>query len=287
MKVPGGREVGENPWRRVTADGWRLTRFRGIRHYAIAGGRRRAAGCFRFPHFQGAARGNPVGVVERRMTLPGIDAVGPGRKTGPIMKLLQTAFSAFTALVLSASAEPEEGFVSLFDGKTFDGWKVAEDKGAFKIEDGAIVAKGERSHCFYVGKVNDGKFENFELRADVMTKPNSNGGIFIHSEWQDEGWPAKGYEVQVNNTQSDWRKSGGLYAVVDNKEPFEDNTWMKYVIRVEGEKITVSVNGKELVNHTPEAGKSKLQKGGGAIALQAHDPKSTILYKNLRIKTLK
>jgi hypothetical protein len=135
--------------------------------------------------------------------------------------------------------------------------------------------------------VNGGKFENFELRADVMTKPGSNGGIFIHSEWQDEGWPAKGYEVQVNNTQSDWRKSGGLYAVVDNKEPFEDNTWMKYVIRVEGEKITVSVNGKELVNHTPEAGKSKLQKGGGAIALQAHDPNSTILYKNLRIRTLK
>lgn len=221
------------------------------------------------------------------MTLPGIDAVGPGRKTGRIMKLLQTAFSAFTALVLSASAEPEEGFVPLFDGKTFDGWKVAEDKGAFKIEDGAIVAKGDRSHCFYVGKVNGGKFENFELRADVMTKPGSNGGIFIHSEWQDEGWPAKGYEVQVNNTQSDWRKSGGLYAVVDNKEPFEDNTWMKYVIRVEGEKITVSVNGKELVNHTPEAGKSKLQKGGGAIALQAHDPNSTILYKNLRIRTLK
>jgi hypothetical protein len=221
------------------------------------------------------------------MTLRRIDASRSSRKTASIMKRIHTAFAACAALVLSASAEPEAGFVSLFDGKTLEGWKVAEDKGAFKIEDGAIVAKGDRSHCFYVGKVNGGKFENFELRADVMTKPSSNGGIFIHSEWQDEGWPGKGYEVQVNNTQSDWRKSGGLYAVVDNKVPFEDNTWMKYVIRVEGEKITISVNGKELVNYTPEAGKSKLQKGGGAIALQAHDPDSTILYKNLRIKPLK
>ena len=202
------------------------------------------------------------------------------------MKTILKAFSACAALVLTASAAPAEGFVSLFDGKTLDGWKVAEDRGACKGEDGAIVAKGERSHCFYVCKVNGAKFADFELRAEVMTKPGSNGGIFIHSEWQDEGWPAKGYEVQVNNTQGDWRKSGGLYAVVDNKEPFEDDTWMQYVIRVEKGTITVSVNGKELVKHTPEEGKSKLQKDGGAIALQAHDPKSTVLYKNLRIKVL-
>ncbi|WP_193214099.1 3-keto-disaccharide hydrolase [Luteolibacter marinus] len=202
------------------------------------------------------------------------------------MKKLITALAAGAALVFTATAETEEGFTSLFDGKTLDGWKVAGNKEAFRIEDGAIRAQGGCSHAFYVGKVNDAKFDNFELRMDVMTKEHSNGGIFIHSEWQDEGWPGKGYEVQVNNTQSDWRKSGGLYAVVDNKEPFEDNTWMKYVIRVDDGKITISVNGKELVDYTPEADKSKLQKGGGAIALQAHDPDSITFYKNIRIKTL-
>ena len=203
------------------------------------------------------------------------------------MKKLFSAILAGAALLLSVSAQTEKGFVSLFDGKTLDGWKVAEDKGAFKVEDGAIVVNGDRSHAFYVGKVNDAKFENFELRLDVMTKPNSNGGVFISTVYQEEGWPSAGYEVQVNNTQSDWRKSGGLYAVVDNKEPFKDNEWMKYVIRVDKGVINVSVNGKELVkDYKAEEGKSKLTKGGGTIALQAHDKGSTTLYKNIRIKQL-
>lgn len=174
----------------------------------------------------------------------------------------------------------------LFDGESLDGWKVSENPDSFTVADGAIVAKGERAHCFYTGEVGDATFDDFELRMDVMTKEHSNGGIFIHSEWQDEGWPAKGYEVQVNNTQHDWRKSGGLYGVVDNREPFEDDTWMNYVIRVQGDKITITVNGKEIVDYEePEEG-GKLQQEGGAIALQAHDPDSTIFYKNILIREL-
>jgi len=207
--------------------------------------------------------------------------------------MIKKLFSAVmaSALVLTASAAEQEkvenGFVSLFDGKTLDGWKVGGEANAIRVEDGAIVANGPCTHAYYVGKDGKAKFKDFELRADIMTKPNSNGGLYIHTEYQDSGWPtAKGYEVQVNNTQSDWRKSGGLYGVVDNKEPFEDNTWMKYVIRVKNGKITISVNGKELVDYKPEEGKSKLQKDGGTFAIQAHDPGSTTLYKNLRVKDL-
>ncbi len=203
-----------------------------------------------------------------------------------LMKAAASIAAITSFAIAPALCAEEEGFVSLFDGKSLDGWKVNENEASFTVADGAIVAKGERSHVFYVGDVEGGKFKNFELRADVMTLENANGGIFIHSEFQNEGWPAKGYEVQVNNTQGDWRKSGGLYGVVDNKEPFKDNEWMKYIIRVEDGTITVSVNGKELVNYTAEEGKSRLQEGGGAIALQSHDPGSTIHYKNIRIKTL-
>jgi hypothetical protein len=203
---------------------------------------------------------------------------------------MKTLFALTAALVCSASPifadKLEEGFVALFDGKSLDGWKVNENKESFKIEDGAIVAEGERSHAFYVGDVKNAKFQDFELRLDVMTRPSANGGVFIHTEFQKDGWPGKGYEVQVNNTQSDWRKSGGLYAVVDNKEPFEDNTWMKYVIIVQDGVVKVSINGKELVNYKAQEGKSKLLEGGGTIALQAHDPGSKIYYKNIRIKPL-
>jgi len=202
-----------------------------------------------------------------------------------IKKLLSAVVAS--ALVMTASAEPEEGFTSIFDGKTLDGWKIGGEPANIKVEDGAIVANGNCTHAFYMGKDGKAKYKDFELRADIMAKPNSNGGFFIHTDFQDKGWPAKGYEVQVNNTQSDWRKSGGLYGVVDNKEPFEDNTWMKYVIRVEKGKITVSINGKDLVkDYVPEEGKSKLQAEGGTFAIQAHDPGSTTLYKNIRVKKL-
>lgn len=199
---------------------------------------------------------------------------------------------ARAALLLSLSAslfaaDVEEGFVPLFDGKSLSDWKIAGNKEAFTVKDEAIVAKGDCSHAFYVGKVHGGKFANFELRADVMTEDHSNGGIFIHTTWQDQGWPAAGYEVQVNNTHGDWKKSGGLYNFADNKVPFKDHEWMKYVIRVKDGKVFVSVNDKVTVdNYVPEEGKSRLQKEGGAIALQAHDNGSVVHYKNIRIKVL-
>ncbi|MFC7339156.1 DUF1080 domain-containing protein [Haloferula chungangensis] len=204
-----------------------------------------------------------------------------------MMKSITTLLTSVAFVLMAPTSMAEEGFTPLFDGKTLDGWRVSEHPDSFKVTDGAIVAHGPRGHAFYVGDFNAATFVDFELRLEALTKPNSNGGVFFHTNWVESGWPRNGYEVQVNNTQKDWRKSGGLYAVVDNKEPFEDNTWMKYVIRVEKGVVTVSVNGRELVNYTPKGEDNKLQKNGGAIALQAHDPGSEVHYRNIRIKPLK
>jgi len=195
------------------------------------------------------------------------------------------AVIACVAITTTASFAEEEGFEPLFDGKTLDGWNVAENKDSFKVEDGAIVAHGPRAHAFYVGEVNGAKFKNFELRLEAMTRKNSNGGVFFHTEYQEKGWP-RGYEIQVNNTQGDPQKTGGLYATVKNLEPFEDDKWMEMVIRVENGVITSTVDGKKLVEHKSEGEKSKLLPEGGAIALQAHDPGSEIHYRNIRIKAL-
>jgi len=204
-----------------------------------------------------------------------------------IMRVAASRFAviACVAITTTASFAEEEGFEPLFDGKTLDGWNVAENKDSFKVEDGAIVAHGPRAHAFYVGEVNGAKFKNFELRLEAMTRKNSNGGVFFHTEYQEKGWP-RGYEIQVNNTQGDPQKTGGLYATVKNLEPFEDDKWMEMVIRVENGVITSTVDGKKLVEHKSEGEKSKLLPEGGAIALQAHDPGSEIHYRNIRIKAL-
>jgi Domain of Unknown Function (DUF1080) len=203
------------------------------------------------------------------------------------MKIHVILISLISAIAMPfLTAEAEADFIAMFDGKSLDGWKSNEDQQSFSIEDGAIKANGKRCHLFYEGPVNGAKFKDFELRLDVMTRPNSNGGLFFHTVFQQAGWPS-GYEVQVNNTQKDPLKSGSLYRVVDNLIPFADDQWMKYVIIVKDGKVTVVINDKELVNYQTETATTKLLPEGGAIAIQSHDPGSTTLYRNIRIKVLK
>src|SRR5690606_27444154 len=121
-----------------------------------------------------------------------------------------------------------------------------EHPDSVRVQDGALVVQGARAHAFYAGPVYRHSFENFELRCLVMTKPGANSGVYFHTEWQESGWPAKGYEVQVNNTHSDWRRTGGLYAVDDLREaPAQDDRWFALTVRVEGKRIRIAVDGEE------------------------------------------
>ena len=183
----------------------------------------------------------------------------------------------------------QDGWVSLFNGKTLDGWKASENKDSCRVEDGAICVNGPRSHLFYVGDVNGGKFKNFELKCDVKTMPKANSGIYFHTDYQDEGWPAKGYEAQVNNTQGDPKKTGGLYAVQDVYEaPAKDNEWFDYHIIVRGKRIIIKINGETTADYTEEddLDREGRRLSSGTFALQAHDPGSKVLYKNVRVKVL-
>jgi hypothetical protein len=186
-----------------------------------------------------------------------------------------------------------DGFYSLFDGKTLDGWKASENKDAWAVEDGTIAAKSGRSHLFYEGPVRDHDFTNFELKADVMTKPGANSGIYFHTEYQEKDWPFHGYEAQINNSHTDWKRTGGLYDVMDIREsPVKDDEWFAYDVLVDGKHIVLALNDKTTVDYTePEGGPKIADKPGrylshGTIALQGHDPKSETHFKNIRIKPM-
>ena len=199
----------------------------------------------------------------------------------------------FAGLLQTAAVEP--GWTVLFNGKDWTGWKLS-NPAFFRIEDGAIVANGSAGHAFYDGPFRNHTFRNFELKVDVMTRANSNGGVYVLTEFQEKGFPAKGFEIQVNNTYAkDPVKSGSLYHVSDVTEaPAKDDEWFTEHIIVKGDVITVNVNGKQLVQWTQPAewkdnekfANRQMNATGGTIALQAHDPGSTVYYKNIRIKPL-
>ena len=79
-----------------------------------------------------------------------------------------------------AAPATEPGFTSLFNGKDFSGWKIAGPPETFTIQDGAIVAKGAASHCYYDGPFKKHSFRDFELKVDIMTRQGSNGGAMSH-----------------------------------------------------------------------------------------------------------
>lgn len=208
------------------------------------------------------------------------------------MRGLAAAILMAGMMTLQAQAEDrEEGFKQLFDGKSFDGWKVNENEKSWSVENGAFKAQGDRSHLFYVG--DDKPFVNFELKVDVMTRKNSNGGIYFHTKFQDSGWPKYGFEAQVNNSyEKDPRKTGSLYAVKDVLEvSAKDDEWFTEHVIVKGRHVEIRINGKTVVDYEEpadrKAGEDFTRKiAEGTFALQAHDPGSTVYFKNIRVKRL-
>ena len=211
------------------------------------------------------------------------------------MTTLRFAAATLAAILASGAAVPtqDDGWVSLFDGKTLNGWKASDAPGTFSVKDGRIVVHGPRSHLFYDGPVKNHDFTNFEWKAEVMTTPGSNSGMYFHTVFQETGWPRKGYEVQVNNSHTDPKRTGGLYGVQDNYEaPARDNEWFTQHIIVQGRRVIVKVNDKVLVDYTepdnvqrpPDMAERKL--ASGTIALQGHDPKSIVYYRNIQVKPL-
>jgi hypothetical protein len=212
----------------------------------------------------------------------------------PMKKLVLCITSMLAASFMSASAEEKpgsDGWIAMLNGKDLAGWKVSkENPGSFKIEDGVLIVDGPRSHLFYVGPDGNAKIGNFEFEASIKTFPKANSGVFFHTLWQASGWPAHGYEAQVNASHSDPRKTGSVYGVKDvmNDAPNKDEEWFTYNIRVEGKRVVIKVNDKVVNEYTePEdPGHETRKLGEGTIAIQAHDPESVIHYKNVRYRPL-
>jgi hypothetical protein len=209
------------------------------------------------------------------------------------------------------SAE-SDGFIELFNGKDLSGWTPSEENPeSFSVENGILIVKGGKSHLFYTGDVNGGKFKDFEVKARVKTMPGANGGIYFHTAQQGEGWPEQGFECQVNSTHKDPKKTGSLYGVrnivvlqegqeppkggeseVREKAPSTDGEWFDYHITVKGKRILIQVNGETTVDYTePEGGPGVDGSPGrklseGTFGIQAHDPDSETNYERFAVKPL-
>jgi len=211
------------------------------------------------------------------------------------MKRLKWIIPGLIALAMAGCRSDE--WIPLFDGTTLDGWTANEDPSSWKIEEGAIVNSGPRSHLFYTGEVRNHNFRNFELSLDVKTRPGSNSGIYFHTAFQEEGWLERGYEAQVINSSlgenGEHKMTGSIYAIRNVwKSPVPDDVWFNYRIRVQGKTIETFINDLLAASYTePDdpyrpQGMAGRRLSTGTFALQCHDPGSEVHFRNIRVKPL-
>ncbi len=191
---------------------------------------------------------------------------------------------------LALYAADEEGFTPIFDGKTLAGWEGNEKM--FRVEDGAIVAGSLKEKIpqneFLCTKK---EYENFELRLEVKLVPaTGNAGIQFRTKRIPNHHEVSGYQADVG--QGWW---GKLYdesrrnkvLAGDDKlgDKLKKEDWNEYVIRAEGKRIQLWVNGVQTVDYT-EADADIATKG--IIAVQIHGGDAAeASYRKLRIKELK
>jgi 3-keto-disaccharide hydrolase len=227
------------------------------------------------------------------------------RHTSVVVAMIGALAVAAAGMRREAAQKPEKaGWTNLFDGTSMSGWTASEHPESWKVKDGTLACHGERAHLFYTGAVEDARFQNFEAEVEVKTSSGANSGVFILTAWQDKGWPAQGFEIQVNNTQPVFpgdtgdpyrenKRTGSLYGIRNTyKALARDNEWFTLQIRVQAPRIVVHVNDALVVDYVEPEGEvatlaTPLQKiGAGTFALQCHDGRSPVQYRRIAVHPL-
>lgn len=215
-----------------------------------------------------------------------------------------------------ATEKADEGWTVLFDGSSFDGWKVYGKDGVtenWKLEDGAMVyyPPAERKKGELHDLVTEGEYTDFVLSLDWKISEGGNSGVFWGvNEKVNQSVPyATGPEIQVlDNERHPDAKAGKSHqagALYDMVEPSKDvakpaGEWNTMVITVnhKEEKGSVELNGTKIVefpvgNEAWNEMVSKSKFDGwehfgkyhtGKIGLQDHSDQ--VSYKNIKIKQL-
>lgn len=207
---------------------------------------------------------------------------------------------SFLSTAAAAPLVAATGWVDLFDGKSLRGWKPSGNATSWKVDNGQLVGDGPVSHLFYTGNVEGAMFRNFELEAEVWTAPACNSGVYFHTAFQQEGFPKKGFEVQVNNTAlgegtyRERKRTGSLYSIRNvHQQLVRDEEWFRLLITVRGKNVQVRVNGALVVDYLeptppvrPPSQETDRYLDQGTFALQCHDPGSKVRYRTIRVRPL-
>ena len=169
--------------------------------------------------------------------------------------------------------ESKEGFVSMFDGATLDGWQG--DTEGYRADRGVLVCS-ERGRRLTTAK----QYGDFILRFEYKLRPGGNNGVDI-----------RGMEIQILDDDAPkhahlkpCQYNGSIYCTVPAERGHEKpiGQWNEEEILIDGKHVKVTLNGAVIVDAETDHG--ALQKPAGPISFKGHH--EHVEFRNLRIKPL-
>jgi len=195
-----------------------------------------------------------------------------------------------------SDAEKKDGFVSIFNGKDFAGWKGPVDN--YEISEGAIFCKAGKGGTIFT----EAEYSDFVVRLEFKVPPGGNNGLAIRYPGQGDTAYVGMCELQVLDENYDKLKGkldprqvhGSAYGMVAAKRGFQkpNGEWNAQEVTVKGSTIKVILNGtaildcdlkevKEFMGGKPHEGMSRTK---GYFGFAGHG--DAVAFRNVRIKDL-
>ncbi|MDF1740301.1 MAG: DUF1080 domain-containing protein [Verrucomicrobiales bacterium] len=164
------------------------------------------------------------------------------------------------------STTPADHWTTLFDGKTLDGWE-ATSRANWRVEDGAIVVdSGEKGFLLH-----EDTYANFELRVEFKADRETNSGVFLNTKPNPEELTRDCYELNIAPPENPF-PTGSLVARAKYAGAGDSDDWREFDIRVENARVTVKLDGKEIVDYAgdspSEGNRIGLQLNSGRVAFR-------------------
>ncbi len=214
---------------------------------------------------------------------------------GSTGRLIQGLTGLAMGLLMNTVNGQSSDWRSLLDGKTLDGWQQV-GPGGFVIEDGLLKSEGGMGLLWYTPE----KFSNVEMRIVFRNPGGKNSGVFVRiPQAPTEPWMPvnKGYEVQIDNNADEFHTTGVLYSLTKAlAQPTVVGEWNTLLIRLEGNRTSVTVNGILVTDFTegdpvpPKVEWYEPDRGprpeSGYIGVQNHGEEDTVYFREISVRSL-
>jgi hypothetical protein len=174
----------------------------------------------------------------------------------------------------SAPAVTEDGWQLLFDGSTLAHLNTLGDAN-WRIEDNSVIADQSTGPSYLV---TPDPYSDFELDLEFWVNTEANSGVFVRCQDPAAVADTTCYEVNIYDTRPDQTyRTGGIVNVAEPAEfVYTGGQWNRYQISMVGDRLQVSLNGREMVDLTDSTYAS------GPVALQYGS--GIVRFRNVRIR---